>query len=181
MVNKRHTNSKAAINKAFISLMNEKELEAITIFELTRKAHLNRGTFYLHYKDKNDLLEQIKADFFNHLFMILDDEIIYTDTVHILEKTLEAFKANYPLVAALSQSTNLDFRKTLADFIYSVLLSIDNYQFLIQESYDIPLDYALEVYMTTIISIISHWISKGCLEEPEQISRYILKIISVAN
>lgn len=180
MVNKRHTNSKEAIKNAFIILMKEKDLEAISISELTEKANLNRGTFYLHYQDKTDLLVQIKADLFNHLFMILDDKSIYTDTAQILEKTLQAFKEHYPLVSALAQSSTLDFRKTLADFIYSVLLSIDNYQTMIQETYSIPFDYALEVYLTSIISIISHWINKGCLEEPQQITKYILQTISIS-
>ncbi|RIL83445.1 TetR/AcrR family transcriptional regulator, partial [Staphylococcus cohnii] len=38
-----------AIKHAFIQLLNEKDLDKITISDITHKADINRGTFYLHY------------------------------------------------------------------------------------------------------------------------------------
>ncbi|KHD46734.1 TetR/AcrR family transcriptional regulator [Streptococcus hongkongensis] len=175
----RQTHSKESIVEAFIQLMQEKDLEAISISELTKKANLNRGTFYLHYQDKYDLLDQLKTDLFNRLFSILDHKTIYTDTTRILEKTLQEFKHHLLLVTALSRSSHLDFRKTLSDFIYSVLISIDGYQIMISESYQMPFDYGLEVYISTIIAIISLWVSNGCQEDPKQITNYILTTIKM--
>ncbi|SUM34704.1 transcriptional regulator [Staphylococcus gallinarum] len=40
---------KAAIKSAFIQLLTEKDLEKITIQDITQRADINRGTFYLHY------------------------------------------------------------------------------------------------------------------------------------
>ncbi|MEK1829353.1 TetR/AcrR family transcriptional regulator [Priestia megaterium] len=39
-------------------LMEEKGFEGVTVRDLTEKAGINRGTFYLHYQDKYDLLEK---------------------------------------------------------------------------------------------------------------------------
>ena len=56
----RQTTTKSDIKEAFIQLLATKSLEDITISQLTKKAGVNRSTFYLHYLDKQDFLEQIK-------------------------------------------------------------------------------------------------------------------------
>lgn len=43
-------------------LMHQKPVQKISVKELTDYVNLNRGTFYLHYKDIYDLLEQIEND-----------------------------------------------------------------------------------------------------------------------
>ena len=44
------------------NLMHQKPVQKISVKELTDYVNLNRGTFYLHYKDIYDLLEQIEND-----------------------------------------------------------------------------------------------------------------------
>lgn len=46
------------IQQAFIELTVEKGFAALTIRDITERAMINRSTFYHHYLDKNDLLEQ---------------------------------------------------------------------------------------------------------------------------
>jgi AcrR family transcriptional regulator len=58
-MDRRKRKSQAAIKKAFIQLLNKKEFNAIKIGELCELADINRGTFYLNYLDKYDLLEKI--------------------------------------------------------------------------------------------------------------------------
>ncbi|RXZ82103.1 TetR/AcrR family transcriptional regulator [Paenibacillaceae bacterium] len=47
------------IRDAFISLMDEKGFDQITVQDITKRAEINRATFYRHYQDKYDLLEKI--------------------------------------------------------------------------------------------------------------------------
>lgn len=42
------------LRDALIALLKEKDANSITIQEITEKADLTRGTFYLHYQDKQD-------------------------------------------------------------------------------------------------------------------------------
>ena len=46
------------LQQAFIELTVEKGFEALTVRDITQRAMLNRSTFYRHYLDKYDLLEQ---------------------------------------------------------------------------------------------------------------------------
>ena len=51
--------SKAALKKAFLELLQEKEPEEITVVELCRKAGLNRSTFYAHYDYMDSLIREV--------------------------------------------------------------------------------------------------------------------------
>lgn len=53
--------TKMLIRKAFTDLMQQKPIQSISIKELCEKAGINRGTFYTHYKDIYDLLEQTES------------------------------------------------------------------------------------------------------------------------
>lgn len=57
---KRKTNSKNAIRSALSRLLLEQSLESLTISQLTKEAGINRGTFYLHYVDKQDMIQPAK-------------------------------------------------------------------------------------------------------------------------
>ena len=50
--------TKRMFEDAILELLSEKEFQKITVQEITKRASLNRATFYLHYYDKNELLEQ---------------------------------------------------------------------------------------------------------------------------
>ncbi|MDF2834381.1 MAG: TetR family transcriptional regulator [Paenibacillus sp.] len=57
-VDRRIVKSREAINKAFMELFLAKPFEQITIHDIADKANVNRGTVYLHYSDKYDLLDK---------------------------------------------------------------------------------------------------------------------------
>jgi AcrR family transcriptional regulator len=61
MPNERKTDprierSREALTAAFFALVGEKGFDAISVQDIADRARLNRATFYLHYKDKQDLL-----------------------------------------------------------------------------------------------------------------------------
>jgi AcrR family transcriptional regulator len=66
-MDRRIIKSKQAIMGAFIKLMSEKDFERITINEIAEEANVNRGTVYLHYEDKFDLLNQCIDTHLNEL------------------------------------------------------------------------------------------------------------------
>ena len=46
------------MNQALLDLLEKKDIEFITITEITKKAGINRSTFYLHYENIYELLEE---------------------------------------------------------------------------------------------------------------------------
>ncbi len=55
------------LRSALLSLIPQKGYDDITIQDITEYATLNRSTFYLHYDDKDHLMQAMIADVFTEL------------------------------------------------------------------------------------------------------------------
>ncbi|CAH1192069.1 hypothetical protein PAECIP111892_00839 [Paenibacillus auburnensis] len=64
---RRVIKSQQAIKKAILELMTEKNFDDITIMDISERANVNRGTIYLHYMDKYDLLDKLIEEHINEL------------------------------------------------------------------------------------------------------------------
>ena len=68
---RRVRRTKRLLTQALTQLLQEKQINEITVKELTDLADMNRGTFYLYFKDIFDMLEKIEDGLFEAL-----DEIV---------------------------------------------------------------------------------------------------------
>src|ERR1700729_2666793 len=59
--------SRRMLMEALVRLLTQKEFDDISIQEIADEATLNRATFYLHYPDKNALLQSMTATRFRDL------------------------------------------------------------------------------------------------------------------
>ena len=59
--------SRQMLMEALARLLDRREFDAISVQEIADEATLNRATFYLHYSDKNALLQAMTADRFRDL------------------------------------------------------------------------------------------------------------------
>lgn len=59
---RRTARTKKAIFDAFVGLLAQKELDKITVREITDAADINRATFYKHYLDVYDLYEKTERE-----------------------------------------------------------------------------------------------------------------------
>lgn len=66
-MDRRILKSQAAIKKVFVDLMTEMSFDDITIQNISDRANVSRGTFYLHYTDKFDLLDKLIASHIDEL------------------------------------------------------------------------------------------------------------------
>jgi AcrR family transcriptional regulator len=66
-VDRRILKTQEALKKAVIELMSEKNFDDITIQDLSDRANVSRGTIYLHYMDKYDLLDKLIETHINEL------------------------------------------------------------------------------------------------------------------
>ena len=64
---RRVRRTKKLLTQALTELLQKKQINEITVKELTDLADMNRGTFYLYYRDIFDMLEKIEAELFQKL------------------------------------------------------------------------------------------------------------------
>lgn len=74
-MNRRSIQTRSDITQVFLELLNEKPLNKITVKEVSEKARVTRATFYAHYHDMYDLLEQSRAVAVNHITIIIEEGI----------------------------------------------------------------------------------------------------------
>lgn len=98
---RRVRRTKAQLRAALNQLLLEKSPEEITVTELTQLADVNRGTFYCHYKDVADMVEQMEGDIFTEFAQLMDS---YSATAlrqglrPILEDVFSFIQRNFDLV-----------------------------------------------------------------------------------
>lgn len=67
-LDRRKVRTRHALRDALLELIQEKGYEAITIADITDRANVARPTFYLHYKDKLELLFSHFRELYGELF-----------------------------------------------------------------------------------------------------------------
>lgn len=120
MVQNRQTTTKKQIRKALIQLLLEEKFETISVSKLCKRAGINRGTFYLHYLDKFDLIETLKEEIILQLRKNFEET---TNTHNLLITNLNYLQQNHDLIYAVSQSHYLNFRETIREFMLSILMN----------------------------------------------------------
>ena len=124
---RRVRKTRSAIKSSFIELLNEKELEKITIQDIADRADINRGTFYLHYEDKYLLLSDMEDEFIsqmtflNHLHNIMgkDPEDTAKNFINIILKNmLQHISDNITFYQTILQ---LNRKSKLEEKIYSLI------------------------------------------------------------
>ena len=175
MVQKRKTTTKEDIKEALIQLLSEDKFENISISKLCKRAGINRGTFYLHYEDKYQMIDSFKSEIISQLYIFLEKE--RESPRKFMLANFYILRSNERLINALSQSHYIDFRGAIREFLSSIILTEDQKEktrHFLSESFQIPHKYALEIFLSSIEGIISLWIAEGAQEEPEEITDIIL-------
>jgi AcrR family transcriptional regulator len=66
-IDRRVSRTRRNLQGSLLSLILEKGYDSVTVEEITNRADLGRTTFYLHYRDKEDLLMQAVQDLVDDL------------------------------------------------------------------------------------------------------------------
>lgn len=120
-IDKRVVKTKRAITTAFMELAREKDLNKISVSDIAERAVINRSTFYLHYADATDVLNEIERDISEAIcecFSQFDNDNIPNSIYNVLIKLIKkldetpAFK-NFMLYSSSSAYITSNVKKTL--------------------------------------------------------------------
>jgi AcrR family transcriptional regulator len=97
-IDRRAQRTRQVLERAFLDILQEKGLTAMSIQELTERANVHRGTFYAHFADKYALLESIiRGGYRDVLAGTLPSQSQWErKTLHLLtQATLDYFNSMY--------------------------------------------------------------------------------------
>ncbi|MDT8860248.1 TetR family transcriptional regulator C-terminal domain-containing protein [Alkalihalobacillus sp. MEB130] len=170
--------TRLALKESFIKLMQEKPVTKITIKEVCELADINRSTFYSHYADLYDLLNQIEDEIIEDLNQTLS-AYNYTkneEAIQMTEKLLEYLVKNRESSQTLfSEHGNPAFQKKVMMLAHRHLI-----KFFISDATTLPFNAEyLSIYIANgSIHVIQHWLKNGLKESPKEIAELV---ISLAN
>lgn len=183
-VDRRIKRTKRMIKEALAELIEEKGFDTISVRDITTNADINRGTFYLHYRDKFDLLEQYENEILQEIEEIakevnLEELRSFSEKQKPLAytvKLLEYIKDNAPFMKAiLGPNGNGTFQIKLKEYI-----KINIGKVFLKEAkvgdMKVPVDYLISYVVSAQLGVIQEWLKNGLNESPEEISLYISTI-----
>jgi AcrR family transcriptional regulator len=181
MVNsdRRVRKTRDVLRKNLINLMKDKNINSITVKELCEKADINRGTFYLHYKDVFHMLEEIEKELFEEFQdMILSYEISpdKIETKPILQDifTFIAQNSDFCMVV-LCERGDMVFVKKIVSVIYEKGY-IDWSSIFKTKDKDL-FDKYYSFILYGAIGLIDYWVRNGLKESPEYMATLTENIV----
>lgn len=179
-VDRRVRKTHRQLRECLITLLKEKKVQDITVRELTDMADLNRGTFYLHYKDVFDLLEKTEAELqedFNQL-------VCKHDAVDLKQRPSVIFNEIYSLVydnadlieILLGENGDLNFVNRLKQLIREKCLK--DWMEVFRSGNAAAFDAFFSFIVSGCIGLVQYWLQTGLKETPEQMAKLTEHIIT---
>ena len=166
----KYFNTAKKMNDALLFLLEKKQFEYITIKDVCEKANVNRSTFYLHYENLNDLLDetisQANKDFFGAFSAIerIDisksnpDELNFINDLYLLPY-LNFVKEHKTLYKEVKNKSTLFKADLIQKEIYDGMVYKILDKFAIEEKYK---KYVFDFFLSGIQSVISNWLKNDC-------------------
>ena len=106
---KRIIKTRTNIKRAFMELVEEREINKISVSDLASKAYVNRSTFYLHYSDVSAVASEIEEEISNRISHCIEEfsiSDIYSSTLNLFRTLTKRLDENERLKRYLIFSTN---------------------------------------------------------------------------
>lgn len=174
MTKKRQTKSKEYIYQAISLLLAEKSWDQISISQICHKAGINRGTFYLHYTDKEDLMETIRQEKVQQLSQLLEQD--FPTNQDLLAAMLETIKNDQDFLKNYLKQERLGFQAGFRLVLEQILNKIPEIDQVLANHYGVPAIYARSVYSASVQELITLWIENDFPESSQELSQLMLKL-----
>jgi len=174
-MDRRKIKSQKAIKEAFLELMNEKGFDKMTIQDIADKANVNRGTVYLHYLDKFDLLDKLMEEHINNMrdFCESATEMDWIEsTVHCMEY----LETNYLFFSTMLASEGASyFRNRFLEF------NIEEFKKDVDitkgkndgQSEDVVVQFVSNAY----VGIVEWWLKEGMPHPPRVMAEKVGELL----
>lgn len=156
--NKRRKESVDKIEKAFINMLLEKEINKISVSDICKKTGLNRSTFYANFLDVYDLADKLRDKLvrdFNEQFRESSNQSADAMFRHIYENQL-FYKIYFKL--------GYDERHQV--YVYDKTRAAKDFD-------SRHVNYHIEFFRNGLNAIIKMWLAGGCKESPEEMAEIL--------
>ena len=164
-IDPRVIKTRSKLKKAFLTLLSTHRLGEMNVKDLTQTADVTRGTFYLHYKDKETfiqiMMEELITEYFEAVIYKKGVEEEGTTPIISLLATFE-YVGNHPdfFKVLLSEQDALVYQEVFSDKLYEV---IQDHQRAGQVNIknNVPKELLMSFLMYGMLGYINSWLING--------------------
>lgn len=164
--------TRTMLKKGLAELMKQKPLSKITVTELTDYVNINRGTFYLHYRDIDDLLDKMEDETISSLQMILDSHMVQevaSTPFFLIRDVFRLLSENADFcLALLTDNTHDPFMRKIQNLVREKCLT--DWENALngknKEHFDLFYSFAI----SGIIGILEHWFVNGMAQSVDEVA-----------
>lgn len=183
VVDRRIERTRGQLRRAMLELIESSDRASITVQEVTRRAGVNRATFYQHYRDKDELIEQaidgVVDDVFNACTPILTGlDRFESETVH--PSIIDAYTriGEHPdlfrrLLAPGGEST---FTRIFTQRAVDLALRALDVQSIEEPPDSVPHEIRARASTAVFLSICNHWLETGCVQSAEELAAWYWRL-----
>lgn len=175
------------MDDALVFLLNKKDFNFITVKEICNVAKVNRSTFYLHYDNTRDLLDEVLNNLsksFNEHFknktisnidsLNLNDLLLFNDSMIV--PYLEFIKENKNVYKTVKDNPSLFSVHSYMNYSLDIIYKIMD-RFNIDKKLK---DYYLTFYINGLSSLIMNWCNNDFDLSIEELTALIKGLIKVS-
>jgi len=152
--NRRTLYSKKVIIEAFLLLLQEKNLNKITVTNICKVADINRGTFYSYYNDPFDLMRSIEEELIEKMMSTIN----ISGEENILNELLKLILINKELCKIIFNEKNISHvLNTVLNSAHDI--TIAEIKKKLPNANETHLEYFFTYSTGGIIKVIRKWIN----------------------
>ena len=164
-IDKRSQRTREALKKTLAQMMIKQNINDITIKNLVVLANINRSTFYLHYTDIFDLLQEMENDIISQIQKVLDSY-----------PSLSRAQTNRDsLKALMGYHGDAFFIQRMEDVIESKVRKQINLIYCFNNS--IAPEYVYSFLRSGCIGMLKTWIFSDCVTPPEEMAVFVYNTV----
>lgn len=158
---------------ALMNIIVEEGIEAVTIREIVRKAEVNRSTFYLHFRDKQDIVTQMQDDILEELKTSLElPTYTYESAINDYKSKNKPIQSHVAMFEHIQKHSSL-YRKMLSEREFRELFT----QILKTEVLRFRDSVWEATYMANgSVGVILFWLENGMKETVMEMSLWLTQI-----
>lgn len=186
----RIVKSRQSLRGALIDLIEEKGFDALTVGDLCSAASLNRGTFYNHFKDKEDLLATFEEEIMQDLacyqtqmsqisLPVITGYVLTKKPLPFLVDLFEYLREQGDFLhALLGPGGDAGFATRIKESICTNLVhQILHEQY--RNSRDPLVDYYVAFFASAYLGVITRWIQRGMPESSEDMALIAVRLLFI--
>lgn len=178
--NRSTLRTKALINEAFLSLLEERGFYKIKVVDIIERANISRTTFYFYHEDKYSLVNELCREIFDGFIEVMirirkigihtireydvDEVSPYTQYFAHIQSNARLWKIFFS-----GKGTN-DFHQRFSERVREHIAGTYNSQSHPTDPY-LDVDVISNIGAWTTVGMISQWVLDGMKEPPEEMGR----------